>query len=198
MAARRRIGVVLSLLLIGSTVLAGPPGPATAAELAPYLATCSDPDSFGSARSVGENRLALERVVRPEPRYLLVATWGRWDGQDLAESAERDLGRTIDWDNARLVLRVREDNRSGVTLSTHEHIVDGAAYSDGEVPGGALVAVDVDPAIFRPKSGGSVYVKVRVERPGLDLATCWAALPSTPIVDSATQSGQAIDFFALP
>jgi hypothetical protein len=180
MASRRCVGVMLSLLSIGSTVLTVPTAPAIAAESAAYLATCSDPDSFGSTRSVGENRLALERVDGPEPRYHLVATWSRWDGQDLAESAERDLGRTIDWQNARLVVRIREENRSGETLLTHEHVVDGARYSDGEASGGMLAAIDVDQAIFSPKSGGSVYAKIRVERPGLDLATCWAALPSTP------------------
>ena len=80
MAARRRFGEMLSLLLIGWTVLGVPTAPAVAAELSPYLATCSDPDSFGTTRSVGENRLELELVGQPEPRYHLVATWSRWDG----------------------------------------------------------------------------------------------------------------------
>ena len=198
MKSGRCVGMMVSLLLIGSTVLAVAVAPAVAAELSPYLATCSDPDSFGSTRSVGENRLELERVGQPEPRFHLVATWSRWDGQGLAESAERDLGRTIDWQNARLVVRIREDNQAGDTLVTHEHVVAGARYSDEEASGGTLAAVDVDPAIFWAKSGGSVYAKVRVERPGLDLATCWAALPRTPSLDGATESSQSIELTALP
>jgi hypothetical protein len=186
MAARRRFGVMLSLLLIGWTAFGVPTAPAVAAEFSPYLATCSDPDSFGTTRSVGENRLELELVGQPEPRYHLIATWSRWDGESLAESAERDLGRTIDWQNARLVVRIREENLAGETLLTHEHIMNDARFSDGEASGGVLAMVDVDPAIFLPKSGGSVYAKIRVERPGLDLATCWAALPSTPSLDGAS------------
>ena len=196
MAARRRVGAVLRLLLAGWMALAAETI-VSAAETTPAtpLASCSDPDSFGAAADVGNNHLAVERVGTPQLGYRIVARWSRWDGQDLATSASRDLGRPIDWENARLVLRLREDSQKGVTLLTHEYVLDGAAYAGAESP---QATVEVDPALLWPKSGGSVHVKVRVERPGLDLATCWAALPSAPSLDGAGQSSQSIDFSGSP
>lgn len=191
MATRRRFSRVLSLLLVGWMALAVP----SIAAASPPLASCSDPDSFGSAADVGDNHLVVERVGPPHPGYRLVTRWSRWDGQDLAASAERELGRPIDWASPRLVVRLREDSQRGVTLLTHEYVMDRAVYAGGESP---QAAVDVDPALFWPKSGGSVHVKVRVERPGLDLATCWAALPSAPGLDGAPQSSQSIDFWLSP
>jgi hypothetical protein len=199
MAARRRIGLVLGLLLIGWTALPGPTAPA-AAEPGPVtpVAACSDPDSFGGAEDVGENHLGVERVGAPSLSYRLVARWGRWDGQDLADSAARESGRTIEWGSPRLVLRVREDGVLGVTVRTHEQVVDTAAFAGADLAGGTRATADVDPELLRPRSGGSVYVKVRVERPGLDLATCWAALPSARTLDGAAQTGTSPDFASVP
>ena len=201
MSAWRTLSAILGAALIGCAVAwaptralaaTGEPGPVVS------LAECSDPDSFGSSADVGTNRLTVEKVAAPSPRFRLVARWGRWDGHDLAESAERDLGREIDWDSPRLVLRLREDSQSGVTVLTQEQIADVAAYSSADLPGGAQAVVDVDPASLWPKSGGSVYVKIRVERPGLDLATCWARVPTGPTLDGAARSGGALDSAALP
>ena len=199
MAVRRRIGLVLGLL-IGLTVLAGPPVPATAAEPGAVtpVAACADPDSFGGGQDIGENHLSVERVGAPSLAYRLDARWGRWDGQDLAESATRELGRTIDWGSARLVLRLREDGLLGVTIRTHEQVIDTATFAGADLAGGTRAMADVDPELLRPRSGGSVYVKVRVERPGLDLATCWAALPSARQLDGAARSSESLDFAAVP
>jgi hypothetical protein len=201
MSAWRTIGAVLGAVLIGGAVVGTPPRafaetgePGSAAS----LVACSDPDSFGGAADIGTNQLAVEKIGAPAPRYRLVARWRRWDGQDLAESAARDLDRAIDWGSARLVLRLREESLAGVTLLTNEQVMDGAEFSAANSPDGALAAVDVDPALLWPKSGGSVSVKVRVERPGLDLATCWAGIPSMPTLDGAARSSGALDFAAMP
>lgn len=191
MAVSMRFRTALSLLMVGWMALTVP---TTAAASTP-LAACSDRDSFGGTRDVGDNHLAVERVGPPDLGYRLVARWSRWDGHDLAASAARELGRPIDWASPRLVVRLREDSQRGVTLVTHEYVMDGVAYAGTESP---QATVDVDPALFWPKSGGSVHVKVRVERPGLDLATCWAALPSAPSLDGSTQSSQSIDFWTSP
>jgi hypothetical protein len=147
---------------------------------------------------VGENHLGVERVGAPSLAYRLDARWGRWDGQDLAESATRELGRTIDWGSARLVLRVREDGLLGVTVWTHDQVIEAAAFAGADLAGGTQAMADVDPELLRPRSGGSMYVKVRVERPGLDLATCWAGLPSARNLNGAAQTGPSLDFAPAP
>ena len=93
--------------------------------------------------------------------YRLDARWGRWDGQDLAESATRELGRTIDWGSARLVLRVREDGLLGVTVWTHEQVIEAAAFAGADLAGGTRATADVDPELLRPRSGGSMSMSPR-------------------------------------
>ncbi|HZO26795.1 MAG TPA: hypothetical protein VFH48_12500 [Chloroflexota bacterium] len=202
MTAQRRIGVqmVAAFAVCSVLVLAAGPGAVAAAETSPSqtLATCSDPDSFGGAADVGDNQLAVERIAAPGPKLRLVARWSRWDGQDLAASAARELGRPIDWGSPRLVVRLREDSRLGVTLLTHEQLADVAEFSGSDLTGGEEAAVEVDPELLRPRSGGAVSVKLRVERPGLDLATCWAALPTAPTLDGASASGQSQELAATP
>jgi len=63
---------------------------------------------------------------------------------------------------------------------------------------GAVAAVDLEPAMLWPRSAGTVYVKVRVERPELDLATCWAELPNARSLDGAAQTGHSHELAASP
>jgi hypothetical protein len=201
MSRRRTIGKLLGGLLIGCAVIGTPAGTLAATSepgATTALADCSDPDSFGGAADVGDNRLTVEKTAGPAPKYRLIARWGRWDGQNLAASAERDLGRTIDWGSPRLVVRVREESQRGVTLVTQELIANAAEYPAADLPGGAQASLDVEPALFWPRGGGTVSVKLRVERPGLDLATCWAKVPSGPTLDGAARSSNSLDFAALP
>jgi hypothetical protein len=201
MAPRARIGKLVGGMLVGCAVLMIALVPVAAAaeptQTKP-LAECSDRDSFGGTQDVGENRLSVERVAPNDPRYRLVAHWDRWDGKPIAEGAAQDLGRPIDWDSPRLVIRLREENLVGVTLLTQEQAVEGAIYSGTDMPGGAQATVDLEPAMLRARGVGPVFVKVRVERPGLDLATCWAELPTARNLDGAAQSGRLLDLVAAP
>ena len=94
---------------------------------------------------------------------------------DFAETVARELGRSVGWDQAKTIICLRRE-WGGTTLETSEWIDDDAEYSLPSAFHGTSVVTYVGPHAVNTDPGHRSFVKLRGERPGLDLATCWVGL----------------------